>query len=83
MSICSFKLLCLNDLGQLSQDASSNALIFAGKAAPDFKDHDLNLTCHSLRGGYKLLWTVADAGLFPLNPSVSSSISSQAFQNVS
>ena len=80
MSTCSFKLLCLNDLRQLSQDAPPNALIFAGNAAPDFKDHDLNWTCHSLRGGYKLFWTVADAGLFPLNPPVSSSISSKAFQ---
>jgi hypothetical protein len=80
MSTCSFKLLRLNDLRQLFQEASPNAFVNAGKAAPDFKDHDLNWACQRLRGGYKLWWTVAEAGLFPLNPPVSSSISSNAFQ---
>ena len=80
MSTCSFKLLCLNDLRKSSTESSPNALIFAGKAAPDFRKDGMNWRYHSLRGGYKLWWTVAEAGLFPLNPPVSSSISSKAFQ---
>ena len=80
MSTCSYRLLCLNDLRQLSKESSPNALIFAGKAAPDFSKHDMNWTYQSLRGGYKLQWAVAEAGLFPLNPPVSSSSSSKAFQ---
>ncbi len=80
MSTYSFKLLCLNDLHQLYKESSPNALIFAGKAAPDFRKDGMNWRYHSLRGGYKLQWTVAKAGFFPLNSPVLSRISLKAFQ---
>jgi hypothetical protein len=80
MSSCSFKLICLNDLCEKGSESSPNALIFAGTSAPDITREDINWQYHSLRGGYKLRWTVAEAGLFPLHPPVSSSISSKAFQ---
>ena len=80
MRTCSFKLLCLSDLCESFTESSPNALIFAGKAAPDFRRYGMNWQCNSLRGGYKLQWIVAEAGMFPLNPPVSSSISSKAFQ---
>jgi len=80
MSSCSFKLICLNDLREKVSETSPNALIFAGTSAPDITRDGINWHCHSLRGGYKLRWTVAKAGLLLLDPPVSSSISSKAFQ---
>ena len=80
MRSCSFKLICLNDLHETVSKSSPNALIFAGTAAPDLRRDGMNWHCHSLQGGYKLRWIVAEAGLFPLHPPVSSSISSKAFQ---
>ena len=52
MSTCSFKLLCLNDLHHSLTETSPNALIFAGKAAPDFRKDGMNWWCSD--GGYKL-----------------------------
>ena len=80
MSTCSFSLLCLNDLHHAFPGSSPNAFVFAGKAAPDFRRDGLNWQCRTLKGDYKLRWVVAEAGMFPLNPPVTSSISSQAFQ---
>ena len=80
MSTCSFSLLCLNDLCHAFPGSSPNALVFAGKAAPDFRRDGLNWQCRTLKGDYKLRWVVAEAGMFPLNPPVTSSISSKAFQ---
>ncbi len=80
MSTCSFTLLCLNDLRHSFTGSSPNALVFAGKAAPDFRRDGMNWQCHTLKGDYKLRWIVAEAGMFPLNPPVTSSISSKVFQ---
>ena len=80
MSTCSFSLLCLNDLRHAFPGSSPNAFVFAGNAAPDFRRDGLNWQCRTLKGDYKLRWVVAEAGMFPLNPPVTSSISSKAFQ---
>ena len=80
MSSCSFKLICLNDLCEKGSESSPNALIFAGTAAPHLRGDGKNWHCHRIQGGYNLRWIVAEAGLFPLHPPVSSSISSKAFQ---
>ena len=50
MSTCSFSLLCLNDLRHAFPGSSPNALVFAGKAAPDFWRDGLNWQCSTLKG---------------------------------
>ena len=80
ISTSSFKLFCLNDLSWIYHQSTPNTFIYAGKAAPKFDECNLHWNSRSLKEGYKLRFAIANARMFPLNPPVSCSLSSLAFQ---
>ena len=80
ISTSSFKLLCLNDLSCIDHQSTPNTVVYAGYAAPKLDECNLHWNSRSLKDGCKLRFAIANAGMFPLNPPVSCSLSSLALQ---
>ncbi len=80
ISTSSFKLLCLNDLSCIDHQSTPNTFVYAGYAAPKLDECNLHWNSRSLKDGCKLRFAIANAGMFPLNPPVSCSLSSLALQ---